>query len=41
MRVNAGTLKAGDAVFGQLVALATTTTIGAGATLDLAGFDAS
>ena len=38
MKVNAGTLKAGDAIFPNLVALATSVTVAAGATFDLGGF---
>jgi autotransporter-associated beta strand protein len=38
MKVNAGTLKAGDSVFGTLTGVATSVTVAAGATLDLNGF---
>ncbi len=41
MRVNAGTLKGGDAVFGNLTAAATSVTVATGATLDLGGFGAT
>ena len=38
IKVNAGTLKAGDAVFGDLTEIATSITVAAGATLDVGGF---
>ncbi len=41
MKINAGTLKAGDAVFGDLTSAATSVTVAAGATLDLGGFNAT
>ncbi|HEY2179783.1 MAG TPA: autotransporter-associated beta strand repeat-containing protein [Caulobacteraceae bacterium] len=38
MKINDGTLKAGDAVFGNLTTFATSVTVATGATLDLNGF---